>query len=234
MILPPDVVRAAQEHAIAAYPQESCGVVLPHRYLPMPNLHETPNTHFRLDEAALIGLDVLAVLHSHPGGPAHPSRADMEQQAAMDIPWGIIATDGVGTLPPVLWGDFTLGTPLLGRDFVHGVYDCYSLIRGYYWQERKIKLPDFPRDDEWWAELGEDLYVENFARAGFRRIAQEDVLTGDVWLGPVASRVVNHGGVLLEGGLGLHHLHRRLSSREPVLRWRRHITHWLRYVGGSP
>ena len=52
------------------------------------------------------------------------------------------------------------------------------------------------------------------------------------------SRVPNHVAVLLDGGWMLHHPASvrpydimRVSYREPLARWKRHVTHWLRYEG---
>ena len=47
-----------------------------------------------------------------------------------------------------------------------------------------------------------------------------------------------HAAVLLDGGYMLHHPASlrpydtlRLSYREPLERWKRHVTYWLRYEG---
>lgn len=58
--------------------------------------------------------------------------------------------------------------PLLGRAYIHGVQDCYSLVRDYYSRELDIELPDFERADAWWEhENHEPLYEQNFKKAGF-------------------------------------------------------------------
>ena len=96
--------------------------------------------------------------------------------------------------------------------------------------ENPITLPDFPRDNDWWRS-GEDLYSANFEEAGFRAMTpEEQPENGDVALIIVPrSNVVNHAAVYLGGGLILHHLYNRLSVREPVGRWQRHIVRWIRY-----
>lgn len=231
MRLESSVIAAAKAHAIAAHPHESCGLVTAAGYVPCRNVHPEPRDHFEIAPDELLAHSpILAVLHSHVAGrhPPHPSRGDMAQQIAMDPPWGIIMTDGVGALDPVLWGDFRLDEPLLGRPFVHGISDCYALIRSYYWQTRGARLPDQPRDYEWWT-LGENHYLDHFARLGFRVIDARDARPGDGFLAQVVSPVPNHGGVLVEDGLILHHLDRRLSRREPAFPWKRHITHWMRF-----
>jgi len=43
--------------------------------------------------------------------------------------------------------------------------------------------------------------------------------------------VLNHGGIYLGNGLGLHHLTTRLSRQESLPRWRKYIRKVLRYSG---
>ncbi|MCW2242271.1 NlpC/P60 family protein [Azospirillum canadense] len=229
MILDPAVISAAKAHAVAEHPRESCGLVTAAGYVPCRNVHPDPLDHFEIAPEELLRDDVRAVLHSHIAErhDPWPSQGDMGQQIAMDVPWGIIVTDGVGALDPILWGDFLLDTPLVGRPFVHGVTDCYALIRAYYHQERGVTLPDHARTYEWWT-AGENHYLDHFARHGFRVIDAGEARPGDGFLAQVLSPVPNHAGVLIEDGLVLHHLDRRLSRREPAFPWKRHITHWMR------
>lgn len=226
-----EALDAARAHAVAEYPRESCGLIVAEAYRPCVNSASEPEKDFRISENDLldVGAGLQAVLHSHPDGEGIPSAADMRGQMDSGVPWGIIACTGKEAQSPVWWGDFRLEEPLLGRVFVHGVTDCYSLIRSWFWQKRGLLLPDFARDADWW-KSNKDLYRTLFASAGFRRIESAEARPGDVFIGQVRASVPNHGGILLEKGLGLHHLEGRLSRREPVGPWQRFITHWLRFV----
>lgn len=236
-------IAAMQAHALQDYPRESCGVIVRGRYIPLANAAGDPERAFRIADADLARhrAALQAIVHSHPHRrewPAAerfmpwPSRADMEGQVATDVPWIIVPTDGEQAGAPVQWGDRADLPPLLGRPFVHGVTDCYSLIRDYYWLEQRIDLPEGPRDDSWWAEGG-DLYRDNFQRAGFRNLGGFDALAtarpGDVALFAIRAPVPNHGGVLLADGQMLHHLQHRVSGRDPLINWQRKITHLLRH-----
>nr|WP_301539584.1 NlpC/P60 family protein [Halomonas venusta] len=124
---------------------------------------------------------------------------------------------------------------MLGRGFVHGIADCYGLIRDYYAERHSITLPEYPRSWEWWRN-GQDLYCDGFAAAGFRLIEQSEARPGDMWLAQLRSPVPSHGGIVLERGLVLHHPcgklpvdPSRLSVREPIGRWLPYITHWCRH-----
>ncbi|XKE45760.1 NlpC/P60 family protein [Halomonas organivorans] len=233
----PDHHDQLRREALAAYPEEAVWLITPGECRRVANVAEDPRATFRVakrDLAAAQARGLCAVVHSHPNGPDHPSEADMRGQVASGVPWGIIATDGEACLPPFWWGG-DARPPLVGRGFRHGVTDCYALIRDYYLLEHGIALPEFPRAWEWWRH-GQDLYRDGFPRAGFRRIEPEEARPGDMFFAQLRSPVPNHGGVLLEGGLALHHKTgrqavdaTRLSMREPIARWLPHITHWLRH-----
>lgn len=236
-------IKDAQAAAVAAYPNESCGFICNGAYIPATNSAADPTKDFRIDPtqvATALTKGLQAIIHSHPDGPAIPSANDMQGQIDTACIWGIIVVTTDKSLQPpapvasepVWWGDYRLEEPLIGRSFVHGISDCGSIIRGYFWQVKKIKIDDFPRDYEWWKN-GDNFYVEKFASAGFKEIQAADVQDGDIFIGKVLSKVPNHGGVVLSvtKGLGLHHLEKRLSRREPILPWQKFITHYLRYTG---
>jgi proteasome lid subunit RPN8/RPN11 len=226
-----EIISAAKAHAVSCYPNESCGLVVSGAYVPCENTATDPTNNFKIDAEKVVdaGENLEAVIHSHPDGVAWPRKADMQSQIDTGVIFGVIPCNKLEAFDPVFWGDYRLEEPLIGRSFVPGVSDCYSLIRAYYWQVKGIKLPDFARDEEWWNQ-GEDIYRANFSAAGFSIIDAADAKSGDVFLGMVNSSVPNHGGILFDDrGLGLHHLANRLSRRESILPWRRFITLWLRY-----
>ena len=227
-----------QREAIAAYPQEAVWLITPGECRRVKNIAAEPTQTFQVDKrtmGAAVGRGPLEVVPSRPDYPACPSAADMRGQAASGVPWGIVATDGERASEPTWFGDQVDRAPLVGRGFRHGVTDCYALIRDYYRLELGIDLIEFPRDWEWWLNGG-DLYRDGIAPAGFRRIEQAEAMPGDMWIAQLRSPVPNHGGVLLEHGLALHHPSGRdpvdgtqLSRREPIGRWLPHITLWLRH-----
>lgn len=220
-------------HAAKDYPREACGLIVmiggTLRYIPCRNIAEGnelfilhPDDYADCDRLGII----TAVVHSHPDHGPEPSQADLVACEATGLPWHIYSH------PAGTWGycePCGYEAPILGRVFVHGVLDCYSLIRDWYKKEKRITLPDFERGVEWWRH-GQNLYVENFEKAGFKRIIDEQPQHGDVLLMQILSNVPNHGAVYLEGDNIIHHLYNRLSSREV---WggyyRKHTTHILRH-----
>lgn len=205
----------AEAAARAAYPREACALIVVvrgrERFWPCRNEAERGD-HFIIGAedyaAAEDAGEIVAIWHSHCNIGPEPSEADLVSCERTGLPWHIYAH------PAARWHTFTpsgYSAPLIGRQFQHGVLDCFSLIRDWYAQERGITLPDFERRDDWWHK-GQNLYLENFSRAGF--VVAETPQHGDVLLMQIGSPVPNHGAIWLEGDMILHHLQGRLSSRD--------------------
>ncbi len=230
------VDEAIRKHAVEQYPRESCGIVVNNEYVPLENMLVHGEDAFEFSAEELMRPGLQAVAHSHPNGPNAPSRADMEQQIAMDIPWGLISTTSEYSQDVFWWGPGVEMPPLIGRDFRHGPSgsdkkgDCYALVRDWYSVNQGLSLPEFPRDDNWW-DMGQNMYLHNFMNCGFHPISYEDLRPGDSILAHVLSPVPNHAGIYIGNGLILHHLPKRLSREEPIARWKHLITHCLRHDG---
>lgn len=114
-----DVLKGLHDAAAHAHPKEACGILLGQtcvggaeeitQVVETPNVHAAPQTHFEIDPQALInayrdersgGARVLGYFHSHPHGPANPSRTDSEMAAGDAKIWAII---GEGEMN--LWRD---------------------------------------------------------------------------------------------------------------------------------
>lgn len=248
----PAASAAAMAHAESEYPKECVGVIsLDGEYVPLVNTHPNPEQEFAISEAddleyATLDGDgkakVAAVLHSqcYRKGEinpvlAGPSRKDMQQCLEMECPWGMVPVFDGFAEKPVYWGEFLLDTPLLGRPFVPQVTDCYNSIRSFYWQVYQIKLPEFPRDWNWWKNGG-DFYRASLAAAGFHKIEMEELSPGDVVTAQIRSDVPNHAVIILDRGLMFHHPQQMLSVREPFGRWRSYAVQAIRHkdFGGKP
>ncbi len=243
-MIPPALVEEIRKYACEKYPEEMCGFIVEDKFIPVQNRHEDPNDHFRVSKEDWRdnALKCTAFIHSHPDWYACPSESDMRSQIASKIPWGIISTDGQACTPITWFGAEVPIPDLLNRTFCHGVTDCYSLIRDWYQVERGITLNEYVRDWEWW-ETEDDLYTSNFQDAGFKEVHKDEIMSegpkvGDVFLANIGPGVLklNHAGVYVGDGLGLHHVTSRepvdpsrLARREPINRWMNHIHMWIRY-----
>lgn len=218
----------------ALYPgKEACGYIgADHRAVLVENVALTPSDEWRMRPGA-VPSDALAVWHSHPDGPAYPSHADMVYSIASALPHAIVVDDSV------LWfGEGVPKRPLIGREFRHGITDCYSAIRDAYFA-CSIDLPDYPREWQWWNN-GENLYNDFFKHAGFKEIEFSDALPGDVLLFCIRSNVINHAAIWCGGDLIFHHVSanlpidtRRLSVTDSLARWQRFLAKVLKHENGS-
>ena len=229
----PDVRNVALDHAQEELPRESCGLLVIRRgkqvYFPCRNIAGDTD-HFIMHPedyaAAEEWGDIVGVVHSHPYCSPEPSQADRVACEASGLPWHIVS------LPNEEWRELYpdgYKAPLVGREWSHGVLDCYALVRDWFKDQRGVDLPDFKRTDNWW-ERGQNLYVENFEKVGFREIDIADIQVGDCFIMRVMSPVPNHAAVYIGDGMILHHLHGRLSTRDVYNDyWRKCTTHVVRY-----
>ena len=218
MNLTESIKKQALAHAKEDFPNEAVGLVHvvkgKNRYFKCENIAETPDEHFILNpkdylEAEKKG-EITAVIHSHPKTNPAPSPADMVACEASGLPWFIVNpnTETWGSYKPA---GFEL--PYVGREFSHGIVDCYSLVRDFYKREFGLQLNDYNRRDQWW-EKGENMYLDNFSKEGFLSVDLSNVSYGDLFLMQLESPVPNHAGIYLDNGIVLHHVQGRLSSRD--------------------
>jgi proteasome lid subunit RPN8/RPN11 len=250
--------RDIRAHAVRDYPRESCGVIINagkrEKYIPCANTakrapgNKRPagEDNFRLSEqdytaAADLG-EIIAVVHSHPDTPARPTEADKEYCERSKVPWSIVhvsKTDAGEVMAGEIYTFEPTGyvTPILGVPFSHGVHDCYSLGQRWYKQERGIILPDFERDDGWWNDGIQNLYLENYQKAGFAVVPDgiADLRVGDAILMQIRSKEhPNHCAIYIDEGrqLMVHHMYGQLSARAVYGGYWQETTRMiLRYVG---
>jgi len=191
------------------------------RYTPCTNLARGEE-HFVIDpiayaEAEDLG-EIIAIVHSHPDAPPAPSQPDLVGCERSGLPWIIVGwpTGKIETVTPTGYE-----APYVGRQWAHGVLDCYTLIQDYYGRELGIRLPDFDRRDEWWLH-GQDLYREHQKAVGFVRVDQPKV--HDVILMQIAAPVPNHAAILVDDNVILHHMANRVSSRDVYGGWYHRVT----------
>ena len=104
LILPARLAATIIDHARAGYPEEVCGLVggaagRATTLHPGRNISPTPTIAYELDHETLprvvdledAGLELLAIYHSHPHGPAEPSLVDTANATFPDCVYLIIS-----------------------------------------------------------------------------------------------------------------------------------------------
>ena len=211
-------------HAKDQDPKESCGLLLnvkgKERYYPCENLSLSHYQEFILNPEDYVKADnlgeIMAIIHSHPCTPPTPSQADRISCEHSKLPWYIVnpKTEQWGECIPEGY------TPdLLGRPWVWGITDCWSLVRDWYKQEKNIELKDYERSMTPEEFLKKPLFEKYAKDTGFRELAKDEALQkGDVLLMSILHPTLNHVAIFL-GDMVLHHLADRLSCREPYSEW---------------
>ena len=215
---------AALKHAKEQDPRESVGVLIvikgKEQYYPCNNLSTYSQQCFILDPEDYVKADALgeitAIVHSHPVTPPSPSQADKVSCEQSGLKWHIVnpKTETWGYCEPTGYKP-----PLIGRQWVWGVTDCWSLVRDYYKEQHNIQLLDYQRPTTPQDFLNNPLFEQYAQRTGFRELNKDEKLKkGDVLLMSILHPTLNHVAIFL-GDEILHHLADRLSTREPYNEW---------------
>jgi len=215
-------------HAKSIYPEESCGFITKDDYLPMINISEDKENNFEIDAKEYMRLDgkIEAIIHSHANYP-HASKQDMISQIKSNVPWGIIFLKNGATEHVAFFGDQIPPYDLIGRPFIHGIFDCYAIVRDYY-RMKGITIPIFSRENLWW-ESQPSMLEDGCKDAGFEFIDKSELKEGDVIFMKIMAKVVNHSAIYLGNNLIVHHIYNKLSRREPFTSWQQYASGYLRY-----
>ena len=225
-MLTKSIKKAIIAHAIADYPRESCGVIVGKEYIPCKNI-ALDDAQFEICPIDLVGAsgegEIKAYVHSHPDGSCKPSMPDKVQMNLHGKPWII-----TNSIDAELHKPDGYQAPLLGREYHHGLMDCYTLVKDYYARELGITLNDYDRDDVWWESAkSKPLYLDNFKAEGFVEV--NTIQKHDAILCRLGrTEHVNHALVFIGDGnlssertedvisdcLVLHHPYNRESLRE--------------------
>jgi proteasome lid subunit RPN8/RPN11 len=237
-----DLNGVIREAAIASYPKEACGVVLSVGKKSLPvvcgNTSPAPENHFIIDlhdyAAACDRGEIIGIWHTHVESPAKPSDADRAGCENSDLPWYIVSIYKVN-------GHFQLSevevlTPsgfemeYIGRPYVFGVFDCWTLIRDYYRREFNICLGDYPRIEKFWRK-GHNFFGENWEKEGFKKLIDVEPKSGDLFLFQTDNNhFPDHIGVYIGDDTFLHHSYGRLSRRDIYGGyWHKHTSFHLRH-----
>ena len=233
-------------HAEECFPLECCGVIVNKEYIPCRNIssHQDQFEIHPEDLAKAEDLgEIQAFVHSHPDATARASELDLIQIELHQKPWVICAYPDIELQ---VYEPCGYRAPLIGRNYIHGIQDCYSIVRDFYQRELGIQLIDFERQDCWWeSKENKSLYLDGFGQAGFIEVS--DMQYGDVLLCRVGrTEHINHAVIWLgdqtelkseqtESCVGssiiLHHPYGRKSVREVFgSQWQERVAKVVRYA----
>ena len=211
-------------HAKNQDPKESCGLLIDvkgkEKYYPCKNLSSYSQQCFIIDPEDYAKAEdngkVLAVVHSHPVTPPIASQADMISCEESGLIWHIVnpKTEQWGFYKPSGYKP-----PLIGRHWVWGITDCWSLVRDWYKENLGITLRDWERPTTPEEFIDNPMFEKCAWRTGFRQLRSDEKLkNGDLLFMSIMTKGLNHVAIFLDGDV-LHHLADRISCKEPYNQW---------------
>lgn len=210
------------------YPEEACGLVVALENgksvaVPCANISTVPKLHFQISPVDYVATaklgKVIGVWHTHCEISPSPSDADKASCEMLGMPWYILSVfkNEVGEFA---FSEMTITAPsgfempYLGRPYVSGVFDCYSILLDYYKREYGIRMNDYPRIKED-GSSGIAYFTEKYEDEGFVRLIGQEPKPGDVFFIQMADRIrPDHLAVYLGDEMILHHNTGRLSKRD--------------------
>ncbi len=221
-------------HALAELPKEACGFVVEVQdtlgAIPTKNISDRPVITFVIDPKEHLDAMRLYVLHgfyhSHPSDPAEPSDADKVIAERVALPSYIYSVKN-DLLKIYIPNGYE--TPLEGRAFMLGVFDCVGLVMDYYRTQLKIQLSEFDRNLTRITKGFENL--REYAAENKLVYVSPPVKSNDIIMMRIGRpQYANHCAVALEGGLMIHQLLNKRSARTVYGgSWQRNTVHLLRH-----
>ena len=227
-----------KEYAKNQAPDEACGLLAiikgKETFWPCKNLAEGKFEFFVLDpddwaECEDTG-EVIGVIHSHPVGAATPSDTDKAACEHLGFPYYIysIQHNHWEQLEPEGWK----APSLIGRKFIWGKYDCWSIISDWYLETKKIKLIDWKRPKTIKEHIQKPEFEKALPLGGFKK--QETIKkieVGDVLLFQSITGNLDHVALYLGDNMILNHNIKALSCRESFdLRYQQALRGVYRYA----
>tara|TARA_R100001224_G_scaffold57176_2_gene33690 strand:- start:2120 stop:2827 length:708 start_codon:yes stop_codon:yes gene_type:complete len=204
-------------------PNEACGLLAiidgKETFWPCKNLAEGKHEFFMLDpddwaECEDTG-EIVGVIHSHPVGAAIASEADKASCEHIGFPYYIysINQDHWICIEPSGWK----APSLIGRKFIWGKYDCWSIISDWYLETKNIKLKEWKRPKTLKEFSENPLFEKGLPLTGFKKQLNNDRLQiGDVLLFTGAKGKASHVAVYIGDSMILNHNLKALSCRQPL------------------
>lgn len=210
----------ALDHAKQEQPRESCGLLVISKgkeyYVPCKNLALHLDAQFMIDPNDWMKAEdkygaIVGIVHSHPFSSPQPSPADLACCEKYNIKWHIVSPSNNS------WYSFEPSgykPPLIGRQWVWGVQDCWTLVRDFY-KQKGIYIKDFERPKYPQEFQDNPIFDSSWKQCGFRELNDnEDLQPNDALLLRIRSTGLNHVAVYVGEQKLLHHLSFRLSSHD--------------------
>lgn len=200
-------------------PHECCGFIIVNhtgkisRIYPTKNIAENTQDNFVIDPAEYIEAEregkVIAYYHSHTLSDEQFSNADKVNSESLKLPLFVYSTitDKFNFYTPSNYE-----APLIGREFVWGIFDCWALVVDYYKSKLNIKL-----DNHFFRKGHDDVLQNDYFKNNYESQHliphNEKLKEHDILFMKVESKTINHVAIYIGNDIILHHPGGRLSQR---------------------
>lgn len=170
-------------HALRDAPNECCGFIYINKdtikTFPCKNVSTEPQEEFEVDmdeyfEATRQGV-IVGIYHS--GRDLAFSESDIHHADEWPLPLHLysLKENTFKTYTPK-----TYGGDYLGRTFIWGHHDCYTLVKDYYRREYNLYLNDYDCDETYESSGKRDI-IQNIEKEGFEKLKDiSNIKAGDV------------------------------------------------------
>ena len=211
----------AEEYAKQESPKEACGLLTvingEEKFWPCKNIAEGQHQFFALDpedwaDCEDQGGEILGVIHSHPKGSANASEADKASCEHLGFPYFIYSVEHTNwnEIKPTGWKP----PSLIGRTWVWGKQDCWSLITDYFLKKKQINLKYWERPKSIKSFCQNPYFEKVLTGSGFVEVNKDKLQKDDILLVEGAYKKLNHVALYYGEQLILHHSVKKLSCRE--------------------
>ncbi len=237
-----EIKAKVKEHALKDAPNEACGFVCVNflgevTVLPCENMARNKVGRFVIDpkknlEAEKTG-HIAAFYHSHAGefldersNKLSIEDLDISYEAGIPALLYVHPHDQFHFSVPSTY----VPAPLLGRPFVWGVWDCYTLVRDHF-KLKGIQMGSYmpPENATTHSDFG---YEQKILNENFREVPLEEIRPDDVILLKIKSDFINHCLVYLGGNDFVHQSLNKISSKGFLDdRYQKYIAKVMRHNG---
>lgn len=238
-----EIKAKVKEHALKENPSEACGYICVNflgevTVLPCENMARNKKGRFAIHpsknkEAEKIG-HIAAFYHSH-ASEFLDTASDKFSPEDLDAAYEACIPALLYVHPHDTW-HFNVPstyqpTDLLGRPFVWGVWDCYTLVRDYYKIHKGVQMGNYlpPENATTQSDFGYETKIKN---ENFHEIPLAEIQKDDVILLKIKSQFINHCLVYLGNNEFLHQPANKISSKGILdERYMKYIAKVMRHNG---
>ena len=230
------------EYVDASLNEEQCGLIIDRKgayeFVPCINLSENKKHNFKISPTIMSNYSdkLVSIFHTHiDNGTPAVTVSDLKLCEAWNIP-GTISFIKNGRPGKVLqYSTSLIRRTLEKRDYYYNIFDCFTLIRDYYYVNKNVLLPFVYSDYGWWGthDYAEGYYLTQYEKLGFYEIdIRGEIQEGDVLVMKLGrSNCLNHGAIYLGNNCILHHLEGRISLKESLGKYANRIERGFRHLG---